>query len=87
MLRISNVSLINIVTGNRIIPEFLQTQCRPINLYDAVSELLADSSVRDQQIFEQLEALKELDGGPNGGFDKASEIIKDTLYSHVAGSS
>ena len=64
----------------------------PEEYYDAItrlptlikSEIFVFPVITEKKV---MEALKELDGGPNGGFDKASEIIKDTLYSHVAGSS
>ena len=80
LLRVSSVSLVNIVAGKRIIPEFLQTECNLNNLYGAVFELLENASVRERQILEQINALKELNGGPEGGSAKAAKVIKNTLY-------
>lgn len=81
LLRISHVSLVNIVAGKRIIPEFLQSECSSKNLLKAVTELLISPSARQWQIREQLDALRELDGGIEGGYEKASQVIQTTLNS------
>jgi len=79
LLRVSHVSLINIVARKRIIPEFLQDECSPKNLLGSVTELLTNSSARQLQVRDQLDALREMDGGTEGGYAKASEVIQATL--------
>jgi len=42
MIRIEHVSIVNIVAGRLIFPEFLQSRCRPALITGAVSALLGD---------------------------------------------
>jgi lipid-A-disaccharide synthase len=83
LLRVSHVSLVNIIKGKRIIPEFLQDECSSKNLLNAVTELLVNPSVRELQVREQINALRELSEGTEGGYSKASKVIQDTLDSHL----
>ena len=83
LLKISHVSLVNIVSGKRIIPEFIQDECSPKNLLKAVRELLISSSARQRQVQDQLYALRALDGGTEGGYAKASQVIQATLSSNA----
>ena len=82
LLKISHVSLVNIVAGKRIIPEFVQNECSSKNLLKEVRELLISSSARQLQVREQLGALKKMDGGTEGGYAKASQVIQGTLNSN-----
>ena len=79
LLKVSYVSLLNIATGRRILPEFLQQDCNPKKLSEAIGELLADRRTREKQICEQTLALKELSSGAEGGYSKAARIVKDAL--------
>jgi lipid-A-disaccharide synthase len=54
---ISTIVLTNLVIGEKIIPEFLQRDCTPEKLADALSALVSDTPERQRQI----EAFRRLD--------------------------
>jgi lipid-A-disaccharide synthase len=56
-IRVSSVILANLVIGQDVIPEFLQENCTPEKLSQALDEVLADSPLRRRQ----LEAFAKLD--------------------------
>jgi lipid-A-disaccharide synthase len=55
MMRIDTVTLVNLITGRKAVPEFLGPACRPGPIGSAFARLLTVPSERDRQI----EALKE----------------------------
>ncbi len=79
LLKVSYVSLLNIATGRRVLPEFLQQECNPRRLSDAITELLVDKTRREHQISEQLLALRDLNSGAESGYSKAAAIVKDAV--------
>ena len=56
-IRVSSVILANLVIGKDVIPEFLQEDCTPEKLAEALCDVLSDSAMRR----EQLEAFATLD--------------------------
>ena len=79
LLKVSYVSLLNIAVGRRVLPEFLQQECSPRKLSDAITELLVDKTRRENQISKQLLALKELNSGGESGYSKAAAIVRDAV--------
>ena len=79
LLKVSHVSLLNIATGRRILPEFLQGECSPMRLSDAITKLLVDRVRRQKQVSEQSLALKELNSGTDGGYSKAASVVRDAV--------
>ncbi len=59
-LKIRWVSLINIIAGEEVIPEFLQSSCNPLALSNSLIELLANPSKAEQQLQKSQQALKQL---------------------------
>jgi lipid-A-disaccharide synthase len=49
MARIDTVTLVNLVTDTRTVPEFLGPACRPANLAPALLRLLDDPAARAAQ--------------------------------------
>lgn len=49
MLKIKYVSLVNILSGNRIIPEFLQEDCKADKIFNCAIDLLNDSEKKKTQ--------------------------------------
>ena len=80
LLKVSYVSLLNIVTGRRVLPEFLQQECSPRRLCDAITQLLVDKTRRENQVSKQLLALKELSSGAESGYSKAAAIVGDAVF-------
>ncbi|MFB9267941.1 lipid-A-disaccharide synthase [Bradyrhizobium erythrophlei] len=78
-IRVSSVILANLVIGSEVIPEFLQEDCTPENLAQALGEVLADSSARQRQ----LEAFATLDAKMSTGNQppsvRAADIVLATM--------
>ncbi|ANW05685.1 lipid-A-disaccharide synthase [Bradyrhizobium icense] len=78
-IRVSSVILANLVIGRDVIPEFLQENCTPEKLSQALREVLSDSALRR----EQLEAFATLDGIMSTGNQppsvRAADIVLATM--------
>jgi lipid-A-disaccharide synthase len=74
-IRVSSVILANLVIGDEIIPEFLQEDCTPENLAQALGEVLADSPER----LRQLVAFATLDAKMSTGDQPPSVCAADIV--------
>ncbi|WGD56360.1 lipid-A-disaccharide synthase [Bradyrhizobium sp. CB1650] len=74
-IRVPSVILANLVIGRDVIPEFLQENCTPENLAQALSEVLTDSPLRRQQV----EAFAELDAIMSTGNKPPSVLAADIV--------
>lgn len=79
-IRVSSVILANLVIGKEVIPEFLQEDCTPEKLAQALREVLSDSAPRRQQ----LEAFATLDTIMSTGDQppsvRAADIVLATMH-------
>ena len=74
---IDTVTLVNLVTGGKPIPEFLGERCRPPLIADALVRLLADPAAREAQqaaMAETMQALGQGDEPP--GLRAARSVLK-----------
>jgi lipid-A-disaccharide synthase len=78
-IRVSSVILANLVIGKEVIPEFLQENCTPDNLAQALSEVLSDSPSRRQQVeaFAQLDTI--MSTGNRAPSVLAADIVLATM--------
>lgn len=79
LIKLPTVILANLVLGRNVVPEFLQQDCTPDNLADALAPLLADTPERRLQIaaFTELDGIMKLgDGSPS---EKAAAVVLATL--------
>ncbi|AAU03791.1 lipid-A-disaccharide synthase [Rickettsia typhi] len=60
LIKIKYVSLINIMAGSAIIPEFIQFNCRANLISNKLKELLSNSQKRDNQVVESQKILQKL---------------------------
>lgn len=74
-IQISSVILANLVIGKDVIPEFLQEDCAPEKLAQALSEVLTDSPLRRQQV----EAFAQLDTIMSTGNKSPSVLAADIV--------
>lgn len=74
-IRVSSVILANLVIGRDVIPEFLQENCTPEKLTQALSEVLTDSPLRRQQV----EAFAQLDTIMSTGNKSPSVLAADIV--------
>lgn len=73
---LKTVILANLAIGENIVPEFLQRDCRPEKLADALAPLLADTPERLRQIegFARLDHIMAVETPPSG---KAAATVLD----------
>jgi lipid-A-disaccharide synthase len=73
-IKVPSVILTNLVIGENVVPEFLQRDCTPQNLANALVPLLADSPERRRQVeaFAGLDAIMEAGMAPS---KRAAEIV------------
>ncbi len=81
MIRVPSVILANLVLGEAAIPEFLQFDCTPARLADALVPLLADTPQRRDQIA----ALAQLDAVMGIGGEAPSARAAAVVLDMVAG--
>jgi lipid-A-disaccharide synthase len=72
--RLKSVILANLVIGENVVPEFLQRDCTPQKLADALVPLLNDTPERSRQTqaFARLDAIMTLNEPPS---TKAADIV------------
>ena len=77
LVRLPSVILANLVLGENVIPELLQSACKPERLAEALLPLLSDTPQRQRQIeaFGRLDAIMALGG--EAPSDKAAAIVLD----------
>ena len=76
LLMVRFVTLLNVVMGRAVMPEFLQENCRPDLLAQAVAGLLDDAAIRQAQIDGCDEALVRLGRfGPSPGLRAADAVL------------
>ena len=68
LLRVDTVTLVNLVTETRTVPEFLQDDCTPARIVPALERLLTDSGAAGEQIAAADRAMTLLgrEGDPPG---------------------
>jgi len=74
--RLASVILANLVMGENVVPEFLQRDCTPQHLADALSPLLAGTPERARQVeaFSRLDRIMALDVAPSA---KAAALVAE----------
>lgn len=80
LFRSKYATLMNAAANAEVAPEFLQTRCTPENIAAAAAPLLADESIRLEQVRRQNEALALMGRGGR----PAAEIAADTVLGFVS---
>ncbi len=81
MIRLDHVSLINIICGRTVMPEFLLGDCQPDRLAPALQDLLQNDALRAEQksAFDAaLAALRPEKASPSS---KAADVVLDVVRS------
>ena len=75
LLRVDHVALVNLLAGERLVPEFLQDRCTPEALATAVSELLSQPEKRQKQKAGLAAAVEALGRGSPGPSERAADVV------------
>jgi lipid-A-disaccharide synthase len=78
-IKVNSVILANLVIGENVVPEFLQQDCTPEKLSQALREVLGDSSLRRKQVeaFARLDAIMSTGNQPPSA--RAADIVLATM--------
>ena len=76
LVKVKFANIINIAANEEIIPELLQSNCNPINLYNTVDKLLSDKRALEKQITKSQEIIS------NFKTEKSSEIARSIIESY-----
>jgi lipid-A-disaccharide synthase len=76
LIRVPSVILTNLVLGENVVPEFIQTDCTPEKLSAALTPLLSDTPERKKQVeaFARLDDVMEI--GRAEPARRAAEIVE-----------
>ena len=79
VITVRSVILTNLVLGEKVVPEFLQSNATPANLANALSLILGDSSERrrQEQAFRRLDSI--LGTGGAAPSDRAASAILELI--------
>ena len=75
LLRVDTVTLVNLVTDSRTIPEFLSENCRPDPIADALSHLMEDERARLDQLDAMALAMRRLGRGGEAPWLRAARAV------------
>jgi len=73
LVRIDHISLVNILAGGSLVPEFIQGQARPAEIAQAVRQILAKPEMRRRMVAGLAEVQQRL--GERGASRRAAERI------------
>ncbi|NNE79501.1 MAG: lipid-A-disaccharide synthase [Silicimonas sp.] len=77
MVKVDTVTLVNLIVGKNVVPEFLGPKCKPDRIADAVIDLLKDDTARQTQIAAMAETMDKLGrGGDPPGLRAARSVLK-----------
>ena len=85
LIRSASVILANLVIGENVVPEFIQQDCTPEKLAQALREVLEDTPMRQRQVeaFAKLDHI--MDTGRSSPSEGAAEIVLALLRRPKAG--
>jgi lipid-A-disaccharide synthase len=76
LIRVKYISLVNLILNRVSVPELIQSDLNMMTVTNHLSELLADSESRKQQLSDYLELEKLL--GSVGASKRAAKLIAST---------
>ena len=77
LIRVDHISLVNLISGKRLVPELIQGEASPRRIADTVEMMLSDTSGL-KRIREELVIIRERLGGP-GASDRVAQIALNLL--------
>ena len=77
IIRVDHVGLVNIVAGNRVVPELLQEKVTPENIADALSPLLNDADANNE-VRKELSNIRDR-LGKSGASARAAAVVLEMI--------
>jgi lipid-A-disaccharide synthase len=75
LLRVDTVTLVNLVTDSRTIPEFLSENCRPAPIAAAMNHLMEDERARLDQLDAMAQTMRRLGRGGEAPWLRAARSV------------
>tara|TARA_B100000029_G_scaffold469941_1_gene508308 strand:+ start:333 stop:1460 length:1128 start_codon:yes stop_codon:yes gene_type:complete len=76
LVNVKFANIINIAANEKIIPELLQSNCNPTNIFNTVDKLLNDKNAIDEQVTKSQEIIK------NFKTEKSSKIASSVIEAY-----
>ena len=76
LVKVKFANIINIAANKEIIPELLQSNCNPTNIYNTVDKLLNDNNAIEEQITKSQEIIS------NFKTEQSSKIASSVIESY-----
>jgi lipid-A-disaccharide synthase len=76
LVKVKFANIINIAAKEEIIPELLQSNCNPINIYNTVDKLLSDKNALEKQVTKSQEIIS------NFKTERSSEIASSVIENY-----
>jgi len=77
LVKVKFANIINIAANKEIIPELLQSNCNPDNIFNTVDKLLSNKKALDEQIMKSQEVIK------NFKTEESSNIASSVLNNYL----
>jgi lipid-A-disaccharide synthase len=79
-IKVNSVILANLVIGENVVPEFLQEDCTPEKLAQALREVLSDTELRRKQVeaFAKIDSIMSTGNQPPSV--RAADIVLETMW-------
>ena len=78
IVKIDCSSIVNLIAGEKIVPEFLQSEMKPDIIKNKLLELIDEDSKSRKQMMEDFQIIKNKLGAPGVYASVANEILKAT---------
>lgn len=79
LLRVDTVTLVNLVSGTRVVPEFLGPRCQPSLIAPALAQLIDDEAARTAQVEAMGLTMERLGRGGQPPGQRAASCVLDHL--------
>jgi len=77
LVKVKFANIINIAANEEVIPELLQSQCNPTNIYNTVDKLLSDKQSLEKQVTKTQGIINNFK--TKGPSEIASSILANNL--------
>ncbi len=77
LIKVKTIAMVNIIAGEKVVPEFLQFKARPSMIASEAMKILEDTAYRSGMVRE-FEKVKDVLGSP-GASNRAAEAILKTI--------